>query len=141
MISSLILDLDVTQRLENEGYIQTHNEKTLDENIDTVQKLIIFSKTDQCIHDEFYEINQYYKIICHIVHDRFIFGNIEKVNKMLLFIKKHDANTYKIQSIIYDTIVRYGYDSPKKVYKIFKTLIRELELEDYIEITSGNGSM
>ena len=132
-ISSVVLDLDVTERLNNVNYF--YNQKDLTESINTMKKLILISKTDTITNNFIYEINQYIYMCCKIAFIKFLYDKPHEIEQLLNILKINAKDMYKSQSIIYNSIKRIGYNTPQNVYKLFKTLIRELKLEGYIKIS------
>ena len=133
-ISSIILDLDVQDRLTKYGY--KYNSTLLKESIDTIRKSIIISSYDKEVKQEINEINQYIYICCKIAFIRINYNNEDEVKQLLNIVKQYKPDIEKIQSIIYDSIYSIGYNTPKKVYKFLKKIIRELKLNKFVRISN-----
>ena len=131
-ISSAILDLDVHDRLINNGYM--YDSTLLKKSIDTIRKSIIISFHDKAIKQEINEINQFIFICCKIAFIRINYKNQNEINQLLNVINRYAPNIGKAQSAIYNAIYKTGYDTPAKVYKVFKQIIRELKLSNFVKI-------
>ena len=132
-LTSVVLDLDVINRMNNIGY--SYDDSTLDEKVKTIIKLIKLSSLDIEVRNEIHELFQYNKLCLSIAFCRILYSNQYKINYILQLAENNTPYIYKTQSIIYNTITKIGYDTPRKTYKIFKTLIRELKLSDYVTIS------
>lgn len=132
-ISSMVLDLNVIKRLNAYGYPYNSNE--LKENINNIRNLMNIAKINSEVKIEMHETNQYFNICFMIAFCRLEYDNGNELIQLLQIVQKNASDFYKTQSIIYDTIIKYGYNIPKQVYKIFKTLIRGLKLYNYVRIS------
>lgn len=132
-LTSVVLDLDVINRMNNIGY--SYDDSVLDEKIETIIKLIKLSTLDVEACNEIHELFQYNKLCLSIAFCRMLYSNQDKINYILQLAKNNAPDIYKTQSIIYNAITKIGYDTPRKTYKVFKTLIRELKLSDYVTIS------
>ena len=131
-ISSMVLDLDVNNRLKEVGYLIKRD--NISTGINDIKKLIMISKKDQSVYNEMREMCQYNYFCLLIAYYRLTHNDQNEISQSIKVIKENAYDFYKTQELIYNTVVKTRYDSPKKVYKIFKTLIRELKLSNYVEI-------
>lgn len=131
-ISSIILDLDVQDRLTGNGYM--YDNAPLKDAVDLIRKSVIISSYDEAVKQEIYEINQFIYICCKIAFIRINYNNKNDIQQLLDIVNQHAPYIERNQSIIYDAIYRTGYNTPKKVYKFFKQIIRELRLSNFIKI-------
>ena len=132
-LSSTVLDLDVNKRLEKWNYF--YNSSGLKNSINDIRKLIFISQNDSLVYDEIHEMNQYINICSMIAFVRINSPHIAEINQLLKILSENAKDFYKTQSVIFNTINKIGFNSPQKVHKVFKTLIRELKLEKYIKIS------
>ncbi len=133
IISSAVLDLDVNERLVKVGY--PLNYFYLKRSLDEIRKIILISNNDSSVNQEIHEITNYMYICTKIAFIRINYNNQNEVDQLLQILKNNAIDCFKTQSIIYNTIVKTGYNTPQKSYKTLKTLIRELKLNDYIHIS------
>ena len=132
-ISSVILDLDVTERLSKVGY--PFNPNCLEESLNSVRKLLVISNNDSSVKKFIYEPNQFIYMSAITAYIRINYDKQNRIDQLLDIMKLYLPDMYRSQSIIYRSIKRVGYNTPQKVYKLLKILIRELKLEKYIEIS------
>ena len=132
MLSSIVLDCDVYERLLNDEYKEDPNILHSEYN-NVYNTLFVISKE-----------NQYYDYFSDIEHQIFYAGKIvliskfyndtDNINKLIDFIKMKFPIIYKDYILFTDAIKRYGFSSPKNVHKIFKTVIRELKINEFVTI-------
>lgn len=132
-ISSVVLDLDIIEHLDELGY--KFDDNYLYRNIQNYKSLIEMSKFDKEAYKYLYNINEYVHICSMFAFCRLKCSNKNPINQLLQTLKITERTIYDSQEIIYNAIARYGYRTPKKALKTFKTIIRELELDSYIEIS------
>lgn len=132
-ISYVVLDLDVNNRLEEVGY--PYNPDGLKNILDTTWKLTIMAKTDATVERELHKPNEFFYRCAITAFIRINYNNADEIGKLLNLLKQNAPDIYKAQAVIYNTVKEVGFDTPKKAYTVFKTLIRELRLENYIQIS------
>lgn len=132
-LSSTVLDLDVNDRLTKAGY--PYNSEQLKGLLDRIRKIIVIASNDTSIKNEIHEINQYIYLCSMIAFIRINYNKPDEIEQLLQILKTNAQDFFQTQSAIYNAIKKIGYDTPKKAYKLFKTLIRELELSDYVQIS------
>ena len=131
-LSSIVLDCDVYNRLLNFGYKENPN--------------ILHSELNN-IHDTLFVIskeNQFSNYLNDVENQIFYAGKIVliskfcndkyNINKLIDFTKIYFPIIYKDYKIIIDALKRFGFSSPKNVRKIFKTVIRELKIDEFVTI-------
>lgn len=132
-LSSTVLDLDVTDRLTTVGY--PFNPEQLKDSLNTIRTLIIIASNDVSVKEKIHETNQYIYMCAMIAFIRINYNKPDEIEQLLQILKTNAHDFFQTQSVIYNAIKRIGYDTPKKAYKLFKTLIRELKLINYIQIS------
>ena len=132
IISSTILDLDVNERLNKYGY--EHDLNPLRKQIFECKNKLLFAKENSDMYKHIQGLNEYVYTCSIIAFCRMYFNNSIEIKEVLNITKDNFCNIYKDQNIIYNTINLYKYNTPRKVLKIFKKIIPELELGNYIKI-------
>lgn len=127
-LSSIILDLDVRERLENNGYFQ--DLKYMKELIKTYIKML---KMLQQIHDK-HELTSVDEMIQ--LGGLIITSDIAKVdNKRLIsLVKRVRPKAIAYYKAFSECIGKYSYNEAKDVEKIFEILIERFKLSSCIEI-------
>lgn len=62
------------------------------------------------------------------------YDNEKNFKSITNFVKNTFPIIYKDYNIFINAIKRYGFTSPKSVQKIFKAIIRELKIEEFVTI-------
>ena len=133
LTSSAVLDLDVNERLMSLGYEVNH--KLLEKQILETKNKLLFSQVNDEMNEYIRTPNEFIFMCSMIAFCRINIKTYPLVEDVLKFVKSDFPDIYKGQNVFFNSIKLYGYNSPQKVYKAFKTIIRELKLNDYIQIT------
>lgn len=134
-VSSIVLDCDVYERLLKIGYVE--NPLVEMTNYQIIKSFLITEKTDLLFNNLDHLEKTFIfsaKLICLE-----LFSNIMSQKDLNWFVCATRTNfpfLYKNYTKIKNAITKCGYSSPKNAFKTFKTIIRELNLQDYVTIIS-----
>lgn len=134
-VSSIVLDCDVYERLLKIGYVE--NPLVEMTNYQIIKSFLITEKTDLLFNNLDHLEKTFIfsaKLICLE-----LFSNIMSQKDLNWFVCTTRTNfpfLYKNYTKIKNAITKCGYSSPKNAFKTFKTIIRELNLQDYVTIIS-----
>ena len=129
-LSSFVLDLDVGDRLVTNGYARN---STFDESIIESFRLLEYVKiiNDNKTFTSLIDAMGQGGILAHL---KYFDDNNDKVEDLITKTKNIRPIIYKYFKIMYKGIKMYSHNSPKDVYKIYKFLLRELNLQNYLSI-------
>lgn len=128
-LSSIILDLDVRERLEKNGYYQDlkYIKETTKAQIYHLKQLRQYP-----ILREQIDINEIISTSGLLITNDV--ANVDNT-ELIKFLKMTMPQVIKYYKIFCDCINKYSYSNPEDVRKIFETLIDKFDFSSYMEIT------
>lgn len=131
-ISSIVLDCDVYNRLLGDGYKENPN--VLCSAINDIQKTFFVISREKQFENYINDIEHQIFYAGKMVLISEFYDDRNSINNLIDFTKINFPIIYKDYIIFVDAIKRYGFYSPENVHKIFKTIIRELKIEEFVTI-------
>ncbi len=131
ILSSVVLDLNVINRLELHNYFE--NPLILD---NMYHKLyVLFSAIS---NNNLFEIESTFNSIyyaCQLTYLEFMYPDKEKLSLLINKVKSKSTLIYNLYVKVFNIIYKHNYNNKKGVYKIFKTLIKELCISENVSIS------
>lgn len=131
-LSSIVLDCDVYDRLLKNGYKENPN--ILHKVFNEIQALFSISLQEKKYEDFLNTTDTRIFYAGRLLLLSRYYDKKDEVNKLIYFSKIHFPAIYNDYRIFSDAVQRYGFTSPKNVRKIFKTVIRELGIDELVKI-------
>lgn len=129
-LSSVVLDLDVGDRLSYHNYDRFLNFKELSE---AYTVILCYAKLTGD-KSELLNINDNYNLSQFLAYLKYF--NFNKDLQILLpLVKELIPQSYEFYKIFYKSFIMYSHNNPKGIYKLFKCLIKELKLEKCVKIS------
>lgn len=131
-LSSIVLDCDVYNRLLEKWYKENPNilHSEFNNIYDTLFVISREKKFGNYLNDIDHQIYYAGKLV---ILSKF-YDNDINVKSITNLVKNKFPIIYKDYNIFINAIKRYGFTSPKSVRKIFKTIIRELKIDEFVTI-------